>query len=635
MADTPDRLTPKLAVILHADIVGSTSLVQIDERVAHERIQDAFKRLSQFVLRYGGTVHEIRGDALLAEFGRTSDALGAALGFQSDNIEFNSRIDDDIAPRIRIGISMGEVVIADGTLTGPEVVLAQRLEQLASADGVCVSDNVRQSTPARLPIAFDDAGLHELKGFENSFQVYNARLEEGAELPAPAAKGAALENRHVRAWIPVLAAACLFAVIAGAWLYQIGTDFEPVQPQNLKYPLPEKPSIAVLPFTNLDPLADDNAIGYGITSSIISVLSSSPDIFVISQNSTRRYKGTDASPAEVAQAFGVRYVLEGTVQQNGDMLRVTTQLSDTSTGRNIWSGKFDVSLQNLFEVQDEVTRAVVENLLVKLTIGTQVRSWVELTGGFESYLEVMRGRLEFQKFSAQGHAEAARIWGDLLKKHDDLVYEMFIGWIHWQRVELGISENPQQDLEEAIRLGKIAVERHPECADCYVMLGTVALKLGQYDAAVEYADRALRLAPGAADVNSLAGSIKTTSGFPDEGIALLRRGMRYEPDYPHWIPEMLTHALIMTSRLDEARAVAEGVLAAESENVTAHPKSLLQLAVIAHLEDDEALAAQYIDRHQKLAPDQGIDHVRNDITYFKDGEYADRFLQALRSAGLR
>ena len=146
-----DQLSRKLAVILHADVVGSTVLVQKNETLAHERIQTVFHQFSETIASYGGRTHELRGDALVAEFGRASDAVAAALAFQIINVEFNSSLNDDIQPQLRIGISLGEVVIADNTITGAGVVLAQRLEQLAEPGGVVVQGAVSETVPDRLP----------------------------------------------------------------------------------------------------------------------------------------------------------------------------------------------------------------------------------------------------------------------------------------------------------------------------------------------------------------------------------------------------------------------------------------------------------------------------------------------------
>ena len=182
MAEAPSR---KLAVILHADVVGSTTLVQRNESIAHERIQNAFQRVSSTINRYDGIAHEIRGDALVAEFARASDAVSAALTFQAENTILNREIGDDICPEIRVGISLGEVVIADGTVTGAGVVQAQRVEQLAEPGGMCITETVRGAIPERLPLDFNDLGEQALKGFDQLVRVHSVQLQPEAEIPSP------------------------------------------------------------------------------------------------------------------------------------------------------------------------------------------------------------------------------------------------------------------------------------------------------------------------------------------------------------------------------------------------------------------------------------------------------------------
>ena len=184
-APMAERLTRKLAVLLHADVVDSTRLVQKDESLAHQRIHGAFQRLSDTTDAYGGIAHEIRGDALVAEFSRASDAVSAALAFQAANVDHNARLVDDICPEIRVGISLGEVIVADGTVTGAAVVLAQRLEQLAEPGGVVVQGSVSETVPDRMPFEFDGLGEQTLKGFDNPVRAFVARVSEGETVPGP------------------------------------------------------------------------------------------------------------------------------------------------------------------------------------------------------------------------------------------------------------------------------------------------------------------------------------------------------------------------------------------------------------------------------------------------------------------
>jgi adenylate cyclase len=180
-----DQLSRKLAVILHADVVDSTTLVQKDETLAHERIQAAFHQFSETINSYGGVAHELRGDALVAEFDRASDAVTAALAFQALNEAHNATLDYEIQPQLRIGISLGEVIIADNTLTGAGVVLAQRLEQLADSGGIVVQGSVSETVPTRMPFDFESLGEQQLKGFDQPVRAFAVRLQTGKELPAP------------------------------------------------------------------------------------------------------------------------------------------------------------------------------------------------------------------------------------------------------------------------------------------------------------------------------------------------------------------------------------------------------------------------------------------------------------------
>lgn len=208
MAERPSR---KLAVILHADVVGSTTLVQKDETLAHERMQGAFRGLSKTIESYGGATHELRGDALVAEFGRVSDAVCAAIAFQRENIDVNAMLVDELQPRLRLGIAMGEVVIAHNTVTGEGVVLAQRLEQIAEPDGVCLQGAAYETVPKRLPFEYESRGEQRLKGFAERVRAYRVGLKAGEVVPPPESTQSA----------------------PPAWEFS------------------DKPSIAILPFTNM------------------------------------------------------------------------------------------------------------------------------------------------------------------------------------------------------------------------------------------------------------------------------------------------------------------------------------------------------------------------------------------------
>ena len=310
-----DQLSRKLAVILHADVVGSTALVQKNETLAHERIQSAFENFSEIIKAYGGIAREIRGDALVAEFDRASDAVAAALAFQIINGEFNSTLIDDIQPQLRIGISLGEVIIADNTITGAGVVLAQRLEQLAEPGGAVVQGSVSETVPSRMPFEFEGLGEQMVKGFDQPVRAFIATLKSGEKPPAP--------DEMVSA-----------------------SEATPSGPQ-----IPDEPSIAVLPFTNMSNDPEQEYFSDGITEDIITALSKISSMLVIARNSTFIYKGKAVDVKQVGRDQGVRYVLEGGVRKAGNRVRITAQLIDTTTGQHRWAERYDRNMEDIFAVQ--------------------------------------------------------------------------------------------------------------------------------------------------------------------------------------------------------------------------------------------------------------------------------------------
>ena len=242
----------KLAVLLHADIAESTVLVRANETLAHQRIQDTFSRLSKAVASHDGTTLEVRGDALIAEFSMASDAVTAAVEFQRSNNDHYRDSDDDLSPLARIGIAMGEVVIADNTVTGEGIVMAQRLEQLAETGGVCLQGAAYDTMPKRLPFTFTKLGEQKLKGFDEPVRVYAVNAQDAAVIAPP--------HTSADADTP-------------------GLD------------IPAEPSIAVLPFANMSGDADQDYFADGITEDIITALSRIAGLLVIARNSTMVYRG--------------------------------------------------------------------------------------------------------------------------------------------------------------------------------------------------------------------------------------------------------------------------------------------------------------------------------------------------------
>jgi adenylate cyclase len=492
--DHPSR---KLAVILHADVVGSTSLVQQNETLAHERIQAAFHNFAEIIKSYGGIAREVRGDALVAEFSRASDAVPAAIAFQALNEESNNVLDDDIRPQLRIGISLGEVIIADNTITGAGVVLAQRLEQLADSGGVVVQGNVSETVPTRMPFEFKNLGEQMLKGFDQPVRVFAAKLRPGQELPAPEV------NETTRA-------------IASRGLQ-----------------VPDRPSIAVLPFENMSGDPEQEFFADGISEDLITALSRIHWFFVIARNSSFTYKGQAVEVTRVAEELGVRYVIEGSVRKSGNRLRISAQLIDATTGHHVWAESFDRSLTDIFELQDEMTQTIAGAVEPALSAAERERAACtppESLGAWEIY---QRGLWHLWSFTEENMTEAQRLFQQVhqLDANFAIAYS-FESYSHYLDTMLGYTETPDESLKLAYKAAKraLALDDHDPVA--YFALGRVCMMQGRHDDSVAELSRAVELSPSFALAHHGLGFALVLSGQVEEGAEELDKAIRLSPRDP-------------------------------------------------------------------------------------------------------
>jgi adenylate cyclase len=565
-----DQLSRKLAVILHADVVGSTLLVQKNETLAHARIQSTFRQFSETIKSYGGITRELRGDALVAEFDRASDAVAAAIAFQKSNEESNSIISDDIKPLLRVGISLGEVVVADQTITGAGVILAQRLEQLANPGGVIAQGSVAETVPGRMPYDFEYLGEQLLKGFEQPVRAFSVKLKSGEMLPEPEED---ISDKTQRTE--------LSEIDPGS----IPDIYESLTGERLE--LPNRPSIAILPFQNISGDPEQEYFADGLTEDIITALARVPNIVVIARNSTFVYKGKAVDVRQVGHDLGVGHVLEGSVRKSGGHVRITAQLVSAQSGDHVWAERYDRSLDDIFAIQDEITHNIVLELQVKLVTGQDSRLSAIGTKNTDAWSLVLRaGPL------VESHArDNARTAKPLLKKALDLDQNyaaawVLLGWIYKGEAHWGWSE----DVDESMRLAFEAVEHSissdPSYPDAYCLLGSIYRSKGDVKKSIEMNEKALELAPNDSAVIALLGGTLIIAGRVKEGIKNIRKAMRLCPYPPHWYLSYLGIAFHLNGDIEKAVSVLEK--AVEKEPDTHIPRVWLASALFEIGRLDEA-----------------------------------------------
>ena len=632
-----DRLSGRLVVILHADIAASTMLVQQDKGLAHERIQHSFRRLGDSIAAYDGRVLEIRGDALLASFDHASDAVSAALAFQASQSDYIEQLQDDVKPRVRIGVSIGEVIVADKTVTGAGVVQAQRIEQLAAPGGVCISAAIHEALSRQMPFDFEMLGEQVLKGFDHPVHVYRISLQPGTSVPPP---GPARANRLAGSRrISIVIAAVLLVLIAAAsllWLRTVDREDGTVVAQQAETAEPGKPSIAVLPFTNMSSDPEQDYFTDGMTEDLITDLSRLSGLFVISRNTVFTYKHTAVNIARVAEELGVRYVLEGSVRRAGNQVRINAQLIDSKSDAHVWAERYDGTLEDIFALQDQVTNRIVASLAIELSQGEQDRISSRETEITEAYDSFLKGWEQYLRQTPESYRKAITIFERAIEL--DPGYSRAyaaLSLTYWQAYksywhdEMG-SITLHDLLFRAEKYLAMAMDE-PTPLALQISAGMLA-QWGRYDEAIAEGKRAIAMDPN--DANgyvALAGALNL-AGQPSEALPLMEKAVRLNPHYPTSYLYELGLARFGLEDFEKALIILR-------QAVTLNPddrwSSRLLIATLGHL-NRPAEAATFIDKTNQNF--KGFDPLSvRGVTFwypFKEPADTERLAEGLRKAGV-
>ena len=394
----------KVTVILATDVVGYSTKMEQDENQTLKNLAACRSIVDSLIEAHHGRIFNTAGDSVLAEFPSAVEAVFCAREFQDSIRERNRTVDEAEQLEFRVGINMGDVVVEGENLLGEGVNVAARLEALAQVGGICVSKNIHEAVHKKMELEFNDLGQQKVKN--TVMHAVDISLEGISKRKPP--------KPPASPWQKIAAAIVITTIIVGGgvWWWQ-RPDFQPADQSKFAFKLPDKPSIAVLPFNNMSGDASQDYIADGLSENIITVLATSPDLFVIARNSSFTYKGKAVKVQEVAEQLGVRYVLEGSVQQSGKKLRVTAQLVDAVDGKHLWADRYDRTLDDLFAVQDEITEKIFFQMQVQLTSGARGRIYQKYSGGVDDMRLYKQGMKHFYAYSPAGHKEAERLWGEL------------------------------------------------------------------------------------------------------------------------------------------------------------------------------------------------------------------------------
>jgi TolB-like protein/class 3 adenylate cyclase len=525
----------RLTTILAADVVGYSRLTATDEADTLARVKTHREELIEpKAAAYHGRVVKLMGDGILMEFGSVVDAVSFAADVQRAMAERNADVPADRQIHYRIGVNLGDIVVDGDDILGDGVNIAARLETMADPGGICLSGKVHDEVKNKLEFEFEDLGRQRVKNIPEPVRAFKVRIESRQAdqlLAAPKRTRALLSLWRIAA---IVVATLLAGAAAVLWLRPWETRLEPAAEDRMAFPLPDKPSIVVLPFTNISDDAGQEYFVDGITEDLTTDLAKLPAIFVISRNSAFTYKGRSVEIRQVAEDLGVRYVLEGSARRVGDRVRINAQLIDAKTGGHLWAERYDGSVDDVFTLQDKVTAKIVEALAVKLLPGDIERMSRDGTDNVAAHDAYLLGLSAYYRRTPEDNARAAAYFEraigldpDYAAAHTALakVYVQAALGEQAYADELGIFWT--EGYTRAARMLDKGMAR--PSADARTLNSWLALRKHQHGRAIAEAEAALALNPNDAEALEALAEALIYSGRPQDGIIQAQKAMAQNP----------------------------------------------------------------------------------------------------------
>ena len=571
-----------------------------DEAATVKTLESCKQVMFTLIKQHRGRVIDSPGDNLLAEFASVVDAVQCGVAIQKELQTRNADRPENRRMQFRIGINLGDVIEEGDRIYGDGVNIAARLEALAEPGGICISKAAFDHIESKLPLGYQFLGQQTVKNIAKPVGAYKVLMEP--------------------------------RVIDGED-EGVAKTVEPDKPPS---PLPDKPSIAVLPFVNMTGDPEQEYFSDGITEEIITGLSKIPRMHVIARNSTFVYKGKPLKVQQVGEELGVRYVLEGSVRKAGSRVRVTAQLIDVNTGYHLWAERYERELSDIFAVQDAITMKILSALQVELTEGEQARLRHEEKTNLEAWGYVVKAAGYLERVTKHDQAKARRLIEQALALDPEYVTAWSsLSLAHWFDARFGWSDTP----EESFRLAYSAAQKGLSLDDTdpvvHGLMGCIHLYLREYEQAIREAERAMALGPNHALVHALASHILRFSGDFERAIAMIKKAMRLQPLLPSWYLMELSMSYYCIGRYEEAKDSAEqfrGLAESRGDQIAWAAYLMLAMNYIRLGREREASLA--VLESSRLNPDYSLEVDRR-YSCYRDLNIIERQHEDLRKAGLK
>jgi adenylate cyclase len=624
----------RLAAVLVADVVGYSRLVEKDEAATLAAIRRLRAEIIDPLLtRHHGRVVKLMGDGTIAEFSSVVDAVACAVAIQTETAAAQAGSPRECRIVFRVGINLGDVVVDGADLLGDGVNVAARLEQLCDPGGILISGTAYDHLQGKIGLALDYRGEQQVKNIARPIRTYSVRIE-GAR------RQWRLDARRLRRWR--LPGAIVVLLLGGIAIWHQQRPAETAAVGRMALPLPDKPSIAVLPFDNLSSDPQQGYFADGITDDLITDLSKLSGLFVIARNSSSTYKGKPTKVQQVAEDLGVRYVLEGSVQRKGDQVRINAQLIDAIGGQHLWASRYDGTMKDVFALQDKVIGQIVEALAVRLTSNESASTAQGETTKPEAYDALLQGWDHFRKDSEDETLKAITLFEKAIKLDPDYsrayaavaAANFRIAQSFWEAATGAEFEHAN----ERLRIYLAKAMRNPTSL-AYAVSADVLAQEGRFEEASTAINQATALAPNDAEIYISNARILNATGHAAEAEAKIRKALRLDPRFSPGSLRVLAISLFHQERYQEAFDTLQRVVRQQSD-VTEDYATLV--SCLGHLGRSEGVKT-LIDRYDATAARNGFDSLTvqemglwwyGDMFSYDD-TYRARLQEGLRKAGVR
>jgi len=589
---TTQEVKRKLAAILSADVKGYSRLMGEDEVQTFKTLSAYFQIMTTLIHKHQGKVLNIAGDNLLADFGSVVDAVLCGVEIQKELRTKNAELAEGKRVEFRIGINLGDVIREGESIYGDGVNIAERVQSLADGGGICISGTAYDQVENKLELGYEYLGEQPVKNIAKPVRVYRIQEKPGAIPPHPPIEVASREK--------------------------------------MAFPMPDKPSIAVLPFVNMSDDPKQEYFSDGMTEEIITALSKVPNLFVIARNSVFTYKGKPVKVKQVSEELGVRYVVEGSVQKSGDKVRITAQLIDALSGHHLWAERYDRDLKDIFALQDEITMKVITALQVELTAGEMAGMIAKGTKNIDAFIKYLQAYELMYSATKEGNAQAKKILEEAIALDPDYprLY-MGLARAHSLDVWYGTTESTEQSLARAFELAQKAISLDNSNAAAHGTLGEIYMMKKQYDKAIAECERAVSLDFNSAENIFWLGLVLNYAGRAEEAIPYLQNAIRLNPLPPALYFVQLAVSYRDSGQYEKAIEACKKALQREPNTQFAYIHMAISYIRLGLEEEARAAAAEIL----RINPKFSLERYGKMLPFPQP--VADQIVEDLRKAGLK